>query len=272
MLKTTTNSTNGYQSSIEELKEFQYSFILKGDSKVYISNIVKNKYLVTFNMPNGEKIETEVEHGNNAKIPDIKKGVFDILIFDGNYENVTDNISVTIKKINLIIPIAGGAGLISLIIILAVVRKKKLKARIKKQQDLMYQQMQSQMTGVGRNVYPSGNMQNIPNGQTQQNSYNQQNSYLNSNNMYGQNANVNFNPSGDYQYNQNQFTNTQYDQIVNNLQNQYNQNPYSNMNQPYGNSQSGLNQTQYNNSVTNDSNKIDNEVKGQYRPSNDNEN
>lgn len=58
-------------------------------------------YTVTFIMPNGVSKKVQVEYGDKVKLPDIDKGLFDIIITEGSRKNITADTTIKIKVVNI---------------------------------------------------------------------------------------------------------------------------------------------------------------------------
>ena len=83
------------------------------------------KYTVTYIMPDGYSRKVEVEYGKKAKLPEIEKNIFEIVITDVSRKNITEDTTIKIKVVNIwyvyVLAVAAIAGIVAAII----VNKKK---------------------------------------------------------------------------------------------------------------------------------------------------
>jgi len=192
-----------------------YSIQIKGNVDISITNILINIYTIKFLMPKGKVVEYQVEHGSSVKLPKVERGFMDIIWHTGDLSNITNNKEIKIKRINTLIPTLISLGVVGMMIVISVIRKKRLKALINNENKKIYDDFMEKNNGkiqntnyFGNSIYPGSNQNN------------QANNNLNSmqNNYYNQNHSARYDSS----------LNNQMQNNSNNLGSDNNQNNFNN--------------------------------------------
>jgi len=198
---------NEYLRNINDV----YTYTIGTTNKIIISDVVINKYIVTFKLPDGSVYECQVEHGQDAIKPTVEKGKMEIIWFTSSFKNINKDKVITVKKLNIMIPIGAVGGILVVIIIIVSIKKHKEKVEIKKTREKMSNVIHSQMPN--QNPY-----QQQPQNQNLNNPYinNLNNSYNSSNNMSNsnyQNGNYNQYNNQTQQYNSTNLPNRDFNDI-----------------------------------------------------------
>lgn len=83
------------------------------------------KQQVTYILPTGEKQNLLVDYGTDAPKPQIDTNIFTILTFDKSTKNITEDTTITIKKVSIWYVYVIALVLIALSIVIAIILKKR---------------------------------------------------------------------------------------------------------------------------------------------------
>ena len=106
-------------------------------NRTFKAKYTQNIYTVTFILPDGNRVERNVRHGETVDGDNIiQKNFGELVRFDKSLDNITADCEIKVSKINLFmwIMIAFGCILliILLIIVIKIIKKKKLQSIARK--------------------------------------------------------------------------------------------------------------------------------------------
>lgn len=106
-------------------------------NRTFVAKYIQNIYTVTFILPDGNRVERSVKHGESVNADNIiTKGFGELIRFDRSLDNITEDCEIHVSKINLFmwIMIAFGALLliILIIVIAKIIKKKKMQSIARK--------------------------------------------------------------------------------------------------------------------------------------------
>ena len=83
-------------------------------------------YTVTFFLPNGYSKQVKVSYGEDVKLPNIEKNIFEIVVADGSRKNITQDTTIHIKVVNIwYVYVLILAVVVGVVVAIIMVKKKR---------------------------------------------------------------------------------------------------------------------------------------------------